>query len=260
MTEVHTPPPGSAWDAPAHWRQVDFISDLHLAPELPQTLSVLRKYLSATRADALIILGDFFEIWVGDDVRQAAFEAEIAHLLQRFSRHRTLAFMAGNRDFLLGPDMAREAGIILLNDATVMMAFGQRALLTHGDAWCLADDPYQQFRKMVRSAEWQRDFLARPLLERLAYARSLRQESERRNSGRAPAEWCDIDIPTAVEWLEKTNCPTLIHGHTHRPDSQTLAPGLIRHVLSDWDMDCPQNPRAEVLQWRPDGISRRALS
>lgn len=260
MTEVHMLPPVLAWDAPAHWQQVDLISDLHLSPDLPQTLSVLRRYLSATRADALIILGDFFEVWVGDDVRQGHFEAEITDLLQRFSQQRTLAFMAGNRDFLLGPDMARETGMVLLNDPTLMMAFGQRALLTHGDAWCLADEPYQQFRKMVRSAEWQRDFLARPLLERLAYARRLRQESLQQKAARAPAEWCDIDIATAMEWLEKTSCPTLIHGHTHRPDSQALAPGLMRYVLSDWDMDCSQNPRAEVLQWRPAGLSRQALS
>jgi UDP-2,3-diacylglucosamine hydrolase len=259
MTAVTLPSPAKVWEAAAHWSQVDFISDLHLAPELPKTLATLRQYLSNTHADALVILGDLFEVWVGDDARYSDFEAEVTALLVGASQQRTVAFMAGNRDFLLGTEMAHASGMMLLADPAVMVAWDQRILLTHGDAWCLADEPYQQFRRLVRSPEWQREFLSRPLNERRAQARSIREESQRRKQSSQPIDWGDIDFPTAEQALRQSRCNILIHGHTHRPSSESVATGLVRHVLSDWDMDCAQAPRAEVLQWRPDGIRRRAL-
>lgn len=259
MTAASLQSPAQVWEAAAHWGQIDFISDLHLAPELPKTLAALRQYLSNTSADALVILGDLFEVWVGDDARHSGFEAEVTTLLHEASQRRTVAFMAGNRDFLLGAEMAQASGMMLLADPAVMVAWGQRILLTHGDAWCLADEPYQQFRSLVRSPEWQREFLSHPLNERRAQARSIREESQRRKQTSQPSDWCDIDHPTAVNALRQSGCEILIHGHTHRPSSECVATGLMRHVLSDWDMDCTEAPRAEVLQWRPDGIHRRAL-
>jgi UDP-2,3-diacylglucosamine hydrolase len=254
------PHPDAPWQVPGDWAQVDFISDLHLAPTLPRTLAALRLYLRDTRADALVILGDLFEVWVGDDARESDFEAECTALLRDASRRRPLAFMAGNRDFLLGPAMAGEAGLRLLPDPMVMVAWGRRVLLTHGDAWCLDDAPYQQFRRQVRSAAWQAAFLGRPLAERRAEARRIREESQRRKEAAPPADWADVDRPTAIDWLQRTHCDTLIHGHTHRPVSEALAPGLTRHVLSDWDLDDARPPRADVLEWRPTGLQRRSLT
>lgn len=253
-------PPDAAWQAPASWGQVDFISDLHLAPALPRTLAAWRSYLHETQADAVVILGDLFEVWVGDDARHAEFEAECTALLREAGRSRTLAFMAGNRDFLLGPEMAQASGLRLLHDPTMMTAWNQPLLLTHGDAWCLDDTAYQRFRSQVRSSAWQRDFLAKPLEERRTEARRIRDESQRLKQAATPVDWADVDRPTAIAWLQATGCGTLVHGHTHRPGTETLAPGLHREVLSDWDLDDSRTPRAEVLEWRPQGLQRRQLT
>ncbi len=252
-------PSEAVWQIPAGWSQVDFISDLHLAPDLPRTLTAWRCYLRDTCADAVVILGDLFEVWVGDDARHADFEAACTAWLREASSHRTLAFMAGNRDFLLGREMAEAAGLRLLPDPSVMAGWGRRLLLTHGDAWCVDDLGYQQFRARVRSPAWQREFLARPLDERRAEARRIREESQRIKQTVPPAHWADVDRPTAVAWLQAAGCDTLVHGHTHRPGAEDLAPGLRREVLSDWDQDDPRSPRAEVLEWRPCGLLRRPL-
>ncbi|MES2888148.1 MAG: UDP-2,3-diacylglucosamine diphosphatase [Pseudomonadota bacterium] len=258
---VQPPDDTFAWQAPAHWAQIDFISDLHLAPSLPRTVEAWRRHLQDSRADALVILGDLFEVWVGDDARFDDFEAECTAWLHAASRHRTVAFMAGNRDFLLGADMAAAAGLTLLPDPTVLSAWGERLLLTHGDAWCLDDVPYQRFRQQVRGAEWQADFLSRPLPERREQARQIRAESQRLKQQQVstPSDWVDVDRTTAVACLQRHHCHTLVHGHTHRPATETLAPGLTRHVLSDWDLDDPQQPRANVLEWRPGALQARAL-
>ncbi len=261
MSEAQVPGPGgTTWSVPQPWSQIDFISDLHLASNLPVTLSGLRRYLRSTQADAVVILGDLFEVWVGDDARHSDFDAGCTQLLWEASQQRTMAFMAGNRDFLLGAEMAQATGLRLLPDPTVMVAWGQRALVTHGDAWCLADQPYQRFRSLVRSPEWQRTFLSRPLDERRAQARHIREESQRQQQGHAPTDWADVDADTAIEHLNATHSNTLIHGHTHRPGTDSLAPGLTRHVLSDWDLDDPHHPRAEVLTWRSSGWQRHPLA
>ncbi len=244
------------WKVPKAWEQIDFISDLHLSPEVPQTLATFRHYLANTQADALIILGDFFEVWLGDDARTQSFEAEVVEWLHSFSQHRALAFMVGNRDFLIGPDMAHACGMRLLSDPTTVNAWGQHVLLTHGDAWCLSDKPYQAFRSMVRSPQWQQNFLSKPLSERQEIARRLRQGSQMHQAQRTESEWHDLDSLTMLEHLSQTGCPVLIHGHTHRPGHQALSPHFTRYILSDWDMDQPNHLRAEVFQWRPNGFSR----
>lgn len=259
MTEAHAPAMNAFWKIPEAWQQLDFISDLHLSPDLPRTLATFRHYLENTPADALIILGDFFEVWVGDDARMQGFEAGVVDWLHAFSQRRALAFMVGNRDFLVGPDMARACGMRLLPDPATVNAWGQRLLLTHGDAWCLSDEPYQAFRAMVRGPRWQQGFLSKPLTERQEFARRLRQGSQMHQAQRSEAEWHDLDPSTMLEHLSQTGCSTLIHGHTHRPGSQALSAHVTRHILSDWNMDDPDHPRAEVFQWRPDGFCRQAL-
>lgn len=241
--------------APSGWRRIDFISDLHLADDTPRTFAAAQDYLLNTPADAVFILGDLFEAWVGDDARFEGFEAVGAALLTAAARRRHVAFMVGNRDFLLGHPMLRACGVRALADPTVLCAFGERALLSHGDAWCIADTEYQRFRRMVRDPAWQVQVLARPLAERRALARNIRSESERK-AAEHQGEWADVDAGTALEWLHATDTTTLVHGHTHRPASESLAAGLTRHVLSDWDLDHATPPRAQVLRWSDQGWAR----
>jgi UDP-2,3-diacylglucosamine hydrolase len=243
--------------APDHWRRIDFVSDLHLADDTPRGFAAWRDYLLNTAADAVFILGDLFEAWVGDDSRHEGFEAQGASVLTQAAGRRRLFFMVGNRDFLLGAEMLAACGVEGLADPTVISAFGERTLLSHGDAWCIDDVGYQQFRRQVRGPAWQAHVLARPLAERRLIARSLRSESERKASEHMGA-WADVDAPTALRWMRAAGTPVLVHGHTHRPGSAEMAPGFLRHVLTDWDLDHAGAGRAEVLRWQLGGWSRLA--
>jgi UDP-2,3-diacylglucosamine hydrolase len=244
--------------APA-WHAIDFLSDLHLGQATPRTFEALATHLRCTEADAVFILGDLFEVWVGDDARHAGFEADCAAMLAEASSHRFIAFMAGNRDFLVGNDLLKQCGVIHLDDPTVLVAFGQRLLLSHGDALCLGDVPYQQFRAEVRTAEWQQRFLALPLEQRWRIASEIRAGSRQRKAQQAPDEWFDVDADEARRWLQAAGAHQLVHGHTHLPATHALGAGLARHVLSDWDFDHPGAPsRADVLRWRHEGLQRIA--
>ena len=166
--------------------------------------------------------------------------------------------MVGNRDFLMGTALQRDCGAIGLPDPTVLSAWGQRLLLTHGDALCIDDIDYQQFRREVRSSRWQQEFLARSLPERLAIAVQVRSQSQTRHrfDGAAAA---DIDAATAVRWMHSMGTAQMVHGHTHRPGSDMLAPGYKRHVLSDWNLDDAARPRAEVMRLTRHGLDRVGL-
>lgn len=241
---------------PESWRCIDLISDLHLSESTPATFEAWAAHLHHTEADAVFILGDLFEVWVGDDARHDGFEARCADVLADATTRRSIGFMAGNRDFLVGGAMLKACGVMALADPTVIVAFGERLLVTHGDMLCVDDTEYQAFRREVRSAAWQSAFLARSLAERRAMARDIRERSEARKSHLL--QGVDIDAATAVRWMHEAGTPTLVHGHTHRPGSEPLAPGFVRHVLSDWDLDDARAPRAEVLRWRRSGLARIA--
>lgn len=244
--------------APAAWQAIDFISDLHLAEDTPRAFEAWAGYLRTTRADAVFILGDLFDAWPGDDARHEGFEARCAEVLRAAAATRFVAFMVGNRDFLVGPAMLADCGVYRLGDPTVVTAFGERALLTHGDAWCLGDTDYQRIRPQLRSPAWQNGVLAQGLAQRRALARQLRQQSEQHASGRAPGDWADVDPGLAARWLAANAAPLLVHGHTHRPASEAFADGAARHVLSDWSLDDDGTARAEVLRWRAGGFVRIA--
>jgi UDP-2,3-diacylglucosamine hydrolase len=246
------------------WRTVDFISDLHLQVGEPATAGAWQRYMASTQADALFILGDLFEVWVGDDIMaatddpDAAFARQCQRILQATSRRLPVYFMLGNRDFLLGEPFARACGMTLLPDPTVLDFAGQRYLLSHGDELCLGDVAYQQFRVQVRQPAWQTQFLAKPLAERQAFARGLRAESAaRKGSG---ATYADVDTAAALSCLHAHGASTLIHGHTHRPGEHVLdadaKPPLRRLVLSDWDAFA-QPPRLEVLRLQTGHTPRR---
>jgi UDP-2,3-diacylglucosamine hydrolase len=256
----------SAWEeiqALPGWRTVDFISDLHLHAADPATLTLWQQYLQDTPADAVFILGDLFEVWVGDDcldAPDASFETLCVHTLRQASARRALFFMHGNRDFLAGPQFAREAGLRLLADPSVLVFAGQRILLSHGDALCLDDLDYMAFRAQVRQAAWQCDFLAQPLPERQARARGIRAQSEARK--RQPCPLVDLDTAAIQQWLLQTRTDTMIHGHTHRPADHRLGLHDGQHrqriVLSDWDAQATPI-RAEVLRLDGAGLTRLAL-
>ena len=260
-------PPTLELQAPGTWRTVDFISDLHLQASEPATFRAWQHYMSSTPADAVFILGDLFDVWIGDDVLASAsadavvsagssFEDDCAQVLRDAASRLALFFMHGNRDFLVGqgttgrslPDLCN---LTLLDDPCALTFAGQRWLLSHGDALCLDDVPYMNFRRQVRSAAWQQNFLGRPLPERQLIARELRQQSQQQHAQRkeSGAPFIDLDREAARAWLEAANAPLLIHGHTHQPALHDLGGGLQRIVLSDWDAD-PEadNPRAEVLR------------
>ena len=235
---------------------VDFVSDLHLNPALPATVAAFFEYLQRSRSDALVLLGDIFEAWVGDDSLGQAFEESCARALHSFSRRAPLLIMRGNRDFLLGPEFFAATGARDLPDPTSLSAFGDTVLLSHGDALCLADTAYQSFRSEVRQAAWQQAFLAQPLDDRLAIAQRMREASQAHQRAQAPVTWADVDPALTTAWLSQARVNVLVHGHTHRPGSEHRPEGWTRHVLSDWDLDHAH--RAEVLRWTAAGFSRLA--
>lgn len=261
--------------APRHWRCIDLISDLHLQSADMVTFDGFRSLLQSApdkRADALFILGDLFEVWVGDDVLEVPpkettagdperrFLRDCAALLFAYSQHTPVYFMPGNRDFLMGTAGLARCGMQALADPTVLSFGGQRYLLSHGDALCLEDKDYMHFRALVRQPAWKSEFLSRPLDQRESIARELRHQSESRKSALAhdTAQWADVEAEAACTALRENNCITLIHGHTHRPASHDLGNGLQRIVLSDWDL-AAQPPRAEVLRIDSAGLHRRPL-
>jgi UDP-2,3-diacylglucosamine hydrolase len=252
--------PFAVWTPPPAWRAIDFISDLHLCAAMPATAQALREHLQATDADAVLLLGDVFEVWIGDDQAQSAFEQSMVEALAEAGRHKWLGWLHGNRDFLFGSRARSVAGLHLLPDPTLVRAWGTSVLLSHGDALCLADQDYQRFRSQVRALPWQADFLAQPLAERDRQARFIRQESRARQRERPdPIDVADVDPDQAVRWLDDADAQTLIHGHTHRPATHALPKGRSRVVLTDWDVEADTpSPRSGVLRWSQKGLERLA--
>jgi len=212
------------------------IADLHLEREPGPTLEAALAFLDgpARTASALYILGDLFEYWVGDDGRFPA-AAQLAAALGGLSA--PVTFIHGNRDFLLGEAYAREAGMTLAPEKLHATLPCGPALLMHGDSLCTSDQEYIALRQMLRASDWQRDFLAKPLEERIRQAEALRAAS--RDAGSMKAEDITDVTPEAVDAvLREAGTPLLIHGHTHRPAIHDLTvDGQPRQrvVLPAWD-------------------------
>jgi UDP-2,3-diacylglucosamine hydrolase len=250
---AHAPLALHRLDAPAHWQVIECLSDVHLQADAPRTFDAWRMQVLGGDADALFILGDLFEAWVGDDARDGEFERACVEVLREAGIRRTVAVMHGNRDFLIGEALLAHCSARALPDATVFHAFGRRTVLTHGDALCLADTDYQQFRATVRDPAWQADFLSRPLAERQAMARAMRDASTAHQAKLSPALWADVDPAAALQLLDAAGSDTLVHGHTHRPGRVMLSATATRHVLSDWDFD-GDTPRGSVLRLTAHGV------
>jgi UDP-2,3-diacylglucosamine hydrolase len=243
--------------APAHWRAIDFLSDLHLAENTPRVFQAWAAHLRHTRADAVFILGDLFEVWIGDDMAERGFEARCVEVLTEAAQARTIAFMPGNRDFLVGDAMLEASGVMRLADPTLVLAFDDRVLASHGDALCVGDTAYQRYRAVVRSPGLQRAFAALPLSVRRSIGNAMRAKGGRGRGQREPG-FVDVDAGTALEWTRSAGAATLVHGHTHAPASHSLGAGVVRHVLSDWHIDDGAPLRAEVLRWQASGFARIA--
>lgn len=220
------------------------ISDLHLCAQRPAVTQAFLHWLKTEviKAEALYILGDFFEVWVGDDIledpQHGAEFLPIVHALRALSAQGIeLYFMHGNRDFLIGERFAQTCGLQLLNDPTLLEVGNKRILLSHGDALCTDDVAYQQFRAQVRALQWQQAFLAQPLAARLAFADQARSQSAQ-NKAMQPTDIMDVNADAVARLLHNYDYPEiLLHGHTHRPGTHQLVidgHACERMVLGDW--------------------------
>lgn len=216
-----------------------FISDLHLSEQSPENIRAFLNLLAgpADRVSTIYILGDLFEYWAGDDDSESALNREIGDALAAVAAHGTrVAFVAGNRDFLVGNGYACRAGMTILADPTVIELDGRRVLLTHGDILCTDDHAYQAYRRQVRDPAWQEAFLRRPLAERKQVIEGLRRHSEAAKQEK-PREIMDVNRDAVEALLRAHDYPTLIHGHTHRPTRHVHdvdGHSCERWVLSDW--------------------------
>jgi UDP-2,3-diacylglucosamine hydrolase len=216
-----------------------FISDLHLTEERPEANEQFIDFLEGTArgARALYILGDFFEYWIGDDDLDEPFNAVMAGLLRRLTAGGVaLYLMHGNRDFLIGERFCAATGAQLLSDPTVHEIGGVKTLLAHGDTLCTDDLDYQNWRRIARSGDWQRDFLARPRGERRAMVRGLREKSKEVIQAKT-AQIMDVNEAAVAQALRSQGISRLVHGHTHRPGRHALTVDgtpAERWVLPDW--------------------------
>jgi len=240
------PDPGSA-----HAQRTLILSDVHLSAQQPRTAEAFLRFVAAAprRAARLVILGDLFEYWAGDDDRDTPLHRRVGAALRGVvDAGCALAVMRGNRDFLIGPAAAAAWGATLLDDPAPL-APGSDILLTHGDALCTGDAEYMAFRAQVRAPAWQREFLARPLAERKTIIAGLRAQSE---AGKGVKSMAIMDVaPEAVRaLLERSGATLLIHGHTHRPARHVLrvdGRNCRRVVLPDWDFDGPVHRGGGIL-------------
>ncbi len=216
-----------------------FISDLHLAAERPAASERFFRFLEAEarRAEALYVLGDLFEYWIGDDDLSGSFNASVADALAALAAGGTKVFlMHGNRDFLIGQGFCRAARAALLEDPSVVTIEGEPTLLIHGDTLCADDTEYQSWRRTARSEAWQRDFLSRSLEHRREEILGLRQKSKTVVASK-PAEIMDVNDGAVREAFRRHGVRRLIHGHTHRAARHELEVDGTRRerwVLPDW--------------------------
>jgi len=238
-----------------------FISDLHLSALRPETSALFLKFLvtEGRNADALYILGDFFEAWIGDD-NHNPHDDHIIDAIAELTHHGVpVYFMHGNRDFLIGDQFIEQSNCILLSDPTVIKLYQNQILLTHGDQLCTLDKKYQRFRQFVRHPSVQRFYLSLPLTLRRKIASTLRQRSiERFNKQKDKTNmyFWDVVLSSVYQLLRKHETYTLIHGHTHKPGIHDFildeTPAR-RIVLGEWDGS------GSVLAYSPDGVELKTF-
>jgi len=234
-----------------------FISDLHLEAGRPEIAAQLFDFLQteAMGADALYILGDLFESWVGDDDPNAHY-AEVKEALRRLSDSDVpVFFMHGNRDFMIGEEFAFETGVTILQDPYLLDIHGDTVLLTHGDAMCTDDVQYQAIRQMTRNPDWQAMMLKKPLAERQAFAAQARAASLAHGQN-IDTDITDVNNDAVLEMFRKYRVTKMLHGHTHRPAVHPLdldGQEATRIVLGDW------YEQGSVVRWERSGPVLSAL-
>jgi UDP-2,3-diacylglucosamine hydrolase len=229
-----------------------FISDLHLSAERPDIINLFQAFLheEAEKADALYILGDLFEVWVGDDAVQPEMQVVLDNLAELTGNNIPVYVMVGNRDFLLGSDFEKMTGCKLIPDPSVINLYGTNTLLMHGDTLCTDDVEYQKFRAQVRTPQWREMMLAKTAEERIQFASEARARSKARTKEKAE-EIMDVNASAVAEAFQSHGITRLIHGHTHRPAIHESTVGnktVTRIVLGDWYQ------QASVLKVTADGF------
>ncbi|WP_249976738.1 UDP-2,3-diacylglucosamine diphosphatase [Vreelandella olivaria] len=222
------------------------IADLHLSSDTPDINQGFYRYLEQTAkgADALYILGDLFDAWIGDDLLDVPqhplnlIAGEVIHRLRKLSGNGTaIYFIHGNRDFLLGERFIEACNGTLLPEIHQSELQGVPVVILHGDSLCTKDEAYMAFRQQSRNPEWQAQILALPLEQRVELAKSLRTQSGDANANKAEAIM-DVTLSEVVALMEHCGVTTMIHGHTHRPKVHDLTVEDVpakRFVLGDWD-------------------------
>ncbi len=235
-------------------------SDLHLGPATPATSEAFLAFLQAAEeeAAALLLPGDIFDAWIGDDVIRAAppWLATVLTALRATAGRIPVWLGRGNRDFLIGEELAAAVGARLLPEPALLQTDYGDILLTHGDEFCTDDAAYQQFRQMVRNPQWQAEFLAKTIPERLAMAQQARGESQMANQAKS-MEIMDVNAGAVEQAFRDHGVTLMVHGHTHRPARHVLeVDGAKRErwVLPDWDCDHVSPPRGGWLVIDREGL------
>ena len=212
-----------------------FISDLHLDESRIDLLHRFEQLCvdESRRVDAIYILGDLFEIWIGDDDESAVAD-RVKDTIRTASQSAQVFLVHGNRDFLIGESFADDCGARLLADPIVVEIDDRQVLIAHGDQYCTGDIAYQQMRNLFRSDDWQQHFLSQPIEERRQFAQSLRAKSAEEQQNK-PENITDVTLESVRAAMDEFGCNTLIHGHVHRPGVHTDEDGRRRFVLGAWD-------------------------
>lgn len=233
-----------------------FVSDLHLPAQPSPLREAFVRFLEgpALQADALYILGDLFEVWIGDDIGLQTYAKEISRLAALTARGVPVYFQHGNRDFLVGQRFSEITGATLLNDPTVVALYGTPTLISHGDLYCTDDEGYQRWRRFSRNALAQWIFLLLPLAWRNRIAGNARSQSAQDKAAK-PMAIMDVQPAAIRSSFEHHKVHRMIHGHTHRPADHREAGGYERIVLADWT---PQ--RMEALSVDAQGTRRITLN
>lgn len=218
--------------------EILFISDLHLSPDRPLIIKLFTRFINerAIYADALYILGDFFEYWVGDDDPADGLESVFSAFDTLNKNNIPVYFMHGNRDFLIGSAFEKRTHCQIISDPQVVSVYNHKIVLMHGDSLCTKDIKYQEFKTLVRSSAWQKTFTDKALSERKSIVESLRKTSKSETSSKNEVIM-DVDQQAVNDQFRSEKTRYLIHGHTHRPDIHNFKldnKPVTRIVLGDW--------------------------
>jgi|TARA_B100001287_G_scaffold71065_1_gene58684 UDP-2,3-diacylglucosamine hydrolase len=234
---------------------IAFISDLHLEPIENSRLKTFYNLLSRANDDfdALYIIGDLFEYWIGDDDEHPVNRNIIQNIKKSTDNGLGIFLMHGNRDFLLGSKFEEMTGAKIIDDMTIIEDEFCKIMVSHGDVFCTDDIEYQKLKKTLRSDEWIKSFLSKTIEERIIFANQLRSQSAESSSNKAESIM-DVNLDYVDEVIEKNNLDILIHGHTHRPAIHKLDSGASRAVLGSWE-----NNEGWIIEYKQGNIDLKSF-